>query len=540
MKINNIKLHLGFGEHDSPASKNGSSQIHLIHYVSLALLGIFTCAVVFRKKIQKYFPTTKEALKYASTAASFAGVTFVATAIALKWKKDATMGITNQLLNDIEPPLQAGKKAKCDVIACEDTKSSYEWKKELIRSANHNIVISGNYCGGATFNEVLDLIKDQIIQKPQLKVVIISARVFIDPSNKEKIEELKKAFPNQFQLVESPDVWMINPSLKKSTNHSKILSIDYGSYFILGGSGLQDKYSGTDGLTICPPQINPSLLDRFLPQGFRDMDFVFHNKEKNGVGRRIYLESLKLAYRWENNDSQEKQNRDVLTQLLDEQKKGFVLPVLNKIEKFHQDIDVAENGDTKVMFMGPEHTERPFEQEITNRFKNAKHEILIAHMYFHPTQKVFDALVEAANNGVKITSINPSSSSNSPLTHQLFVPRNRYNISQLIKAVNPEVQKNIDVREFNVEKITLHKKVIIVDDYVISGSSNMGYKSLVTTSDHEVNFVTKNKELALKTKRILLIDGDEHHAVKMTDPQNISMADTIRAARHRALAFLIG
>jgi hypothetical protein len=67
----------------------------------------------------------------------------------------------------------------CEAIATEDCYDTHEWRKKLIQSAQHNIVISGNYCGGESFDELLDCIKLRLVEVPQLKVVVISHPKFL-------------------------------------------------------------------------------------------------------------------------------------------------------------------------------------------------------------------------------------------------------------------------------------------------------------------------------------------------------------------------
>jgi len=111
-----------------------------------------------------------------------------------------------------------------------------------------------------------------------------------------------------------------------------------------------------------------------------------------------------------------------------------------------------------------------------------------------------------------------------------------------MNSLSPSDRKNISIYEFRVNKTTFHKKIFVIDDTVISGSSNFGYKSLVTCSDHELNFIAKSKKLAKKTLKVHKVDVAHSH--KITHPLSrywsLSLGEYGRAVLHRLMAPLIG
>lgn len=177
-----------------------------------------------------------------------------------------TAGIVFQNAEQVNKFEVAGKLGKCEAIPTEHCADTELWREDLIKAAEHNIVLSGNYCGGKSFASLLALVEQQIQAKPNLKVVIISSPNFIKNGNLKKIEQLTAQYPGNFSLVESPDIWHVSTGLKKSTNHTKCLVIDYGKYFILGGSGVKDNFAETG-------------LDHFstsLPLLIKACAFAFH------------------------------------------------------------------------------------------------------------------------------------------------------------------------------------------------------------------------------------------------------------------------
>lgn len=462
----------------------------------------------------------------------------------IKGRKTIFPGLSKELIQSIRMPIAQDQFNTCSSIACQNTIESFEWKKELIRAAEHTIVLSGNYCGGKAFDELLSIIKVQFKEKPQLKVVILASNKFIDQSNRKKINSLTSNYSDRFQLVESPDIWTVGEKIKLSTNHSKILSIDYGKYFILGGSGIEDKYAYNDGLSGEQAPLTPhktGLLHKILPRNFRDQDFIFHDeKGYEGVGGRAHLEAIQLAYAWMHyNKNQEKGS--VTEKILLDQTIDQPQPIVNtSIDRFHQNANSNQDVETKILFTGPENTNNAFEKELIMQFDQAKERIVIDHMYFHPSQAVFDALVNAANRGISITLITNGYDKNSPIGHKAFGPRNRFNYLALKNATHEEYQENIDIYEFRVSQNTLHKKVIVVDDTVIAGSSNFGYKSLGPNSDHEINFIAKSSSFAEKTLEAIAVDSHENHSKRTSTIKRLTIPEFARTVIHSLSAFLIG
>ncbi|MCB1116855.1 MAG: hypothetical protein KDK71_10345, partial [Chlamydiia bacterium] len=242
-------------------------------------------------------------------------------------EKKGTVDATNAPHMNYWKQESSDKTAMIPTQHCADT---HEWRKSLIASAEHNIVISGNYCGGLAFDEILDLIEKRMKEKPDLKVIIIGFPGFIkdemvkEPQangtstkkqvqNKTKLEALKKAFPDRFSLVESPNTWMVSPSVKKVTNHTKYFGIDWGKYYILGGSAIKDNFiqAGLDnpmeeivGKELCDELLENldeletlSNENRETPQDATEIemvDFNRYNKQSKKLGELINKMELKL------------------------------------------------------------------------------------------------------------------------------------------------------------------------------------------------------------------------------------------------------
>jgi HKD family nuclease len=463
----------------------------------------------------------------------------------------------------------------CEALATDHSAETEQWRKRLLEAAQENIVISGNYCGGNSFVELLNDLEAQLEKKKELKVVVISSPTFLTEPCVEKMKQLREKYPQRFSPIESPDIWHVSPGIKKSTNHTKCMVIDYGKYFILGGSGIKEHFTGTgvadetkeqylqkNGLPL-PLQADSSggkgIIGWIMSGDLRDMDFVFHSKYgNNSVGRQVYKQMLLLGYRWEQyNKIVKGQTVDappahlgafdgkpspispqdsVTMQLMKTPTPHWAL-ISTTVPAFDTSQKKTQSVAFKVLASGPEQKKSHFGEEILHRINSAKESIAINHMYFHPTEEIMNALMAAANRGVKIKIITCGVHEGCPKSHYAFAPRNKANCAHLVNGVEDKYKNNIEVYEFQQGNRGLHKKAMIIDDHVIAGSSNLGYKSLVTTSDHELNFFAQSKEFAQATMKVF--QDDIHRSFKRTD-FSLSISETARTHTHRALAFLIG
>ena len=480
------------------------------------------------------------------------------------------------------------------------------WRMKMIESAQHNIVISGNYCGGKAMMATLDKIEERLKEVPDLKCVIISSPKFLDENIRTRLEGLKSRFQNNFSLVLSPDVVHIGNGLKFSTNHTKCTVIDFGKYFILGGSGIKDNFCGTGISGYSKKQFleerglensyesdasGASFWNKLLGS-FRDMDFVFKTKGDNDEGCRIFSQSLLLAYRWEQYNKQvnkgvfetasvplenigqlgvskfggvrcaayadeesvpdsvtfelpksspkelrhvntvvegfEAQSlaKDVTTKIItsgpQDATSNFGTAVLDQnsvtvellksqpkklsevatvVEGFEAQ-SLAKDVKTKIITSGPQDATSNFGTAVLDQIKKAQKRLVINHMYFHPTEEIMQEIANAAKRGVKVTVISCNVFKDCPKSHYVFGARNKHNYMRLFESLTPEERQNVEVYNFEQKNIGTHKKVIIVDDSVLAGSSNLGYKSLVTASDDEINFLCDSEKFADETWKV--------------------------------------
>lgn len=489
--------------------------------------------------------------------------------------------------NEVKSLKLSPKYGECEALTTQHSADTELWRKRLIASAEHNIVISGNYCGGEAFIDFLKLIEKRIGERPQLKVVILSSPQFLTGKCLKELNSILEKYPKNISLVTCPSILHISPGIKQTTNHTKCMVIDYGRYFILGGSGIKDNFNqtGLDDLTKeeflrsegepIPESTHEKengLLGQFIPGNFRDQDWVFSSQEKpretNPVGRQVYKQTLLLAHRWEtyeasiNNSNIGKdpcghaknlglftgistpiKPKDTITTQLLKTPAIELTQLETNCQAFESNVKKATKVYCKVFASGPEQANSPFGVEVLNGIKKATKEIVINHMYFHPTEEIMDALIKAVQRGVKIKIITCGIYKNAPMSHQIFGPRNKYNYSYLMNALTSGEQKNVSIFEFRGYNTGNHKKLIVIDNViVIAGSSNLGYKSLVTASDHELNFIAKSKKLAHETLKVCKVDEQHSQRAEKNDDEQweLSLRESYIAINHRILAPVIG
>jgi phosphatidylserine/phosphatidylglycerophosphate/cardiolipin synthase-like enzyme len=487
-----------------------------------------------------------------------------------------TAGLIVQKPEDFETLKLIPETGDCEALPTDHSAETEQWRKKLLEAAEENIIISGNYCGGNSFLELLIDLEEQMQKKAKLKVIVISSPMFLTQSCIEKMKELRKKYPERFSAIESGDILHVSPGVKKATNHTKCMVIDYGKYFILGGSGIKEQFTGTGMIDQSKEQYlqennHPALklkpdtsggqgvIAQIMKGDLRDMDFVFHSKYgNNSVGRQVYRQMLLLSHRWEQYNKMVKGEKvtprsaqlgafdgqpseispedSVALQLMKTPCPHWAF-VRSTVPSFDQSPKKAKDVAFKVLASGPEHKKSHYAEEVLHHIKNAKESIALNHMYFHPTDEIMNALIAAGNRGVKITIITCGVHEGGPTSHHIFGPRNKANCAHLYNAVNEEHRKNIEVYEYNQGNNGLHKKAIIIDDTVIAGSSNLGYKSLVTTNDHELNFFASSRAFAEATRKVF--QTDIKRSYRRLD-FSLKTKEHFMNHAHRNLAFLIG
>lgn len=425
--------------------------------------------------------------------------------------ENLTSGLNSSNLNT-EMPIESA-------LILKDAKESKEYKHELIRNAKSSIFLSC-YMGAETLDETLDLIKECLAKNPKLKVFLLGSDYFLTSTNKKKLNELKNEYPDNYFGVFHPEICLTKKILQSdayhfTTNHIKLTAIDEGSYFIIGGCALMPTWCNGSGDTNLIRKGARDFLNPVDAEGYRDMDFVFHDKESkddndySGPGRTAFLEGMKLMLRYAYYQNP----------IVGENLKEEMIKLLNNPTSVEPTIVPAfesreeKVSDTKIRLFasGPEHIQNNYLDGLCNLIENAKLKIVIAHMYFHPPKKLMDAITAAAQRGVNIEIITNTIENETPGAHDTFVNLAHSYCKEIIKCqeYKPEkIESNIKIYGFYRANTTFHKKVVIVDDkFTALGSSNFGLKSLEDNpADYEFNAIVDSEEFAKKTMDVLKKD----------------------------------
>ncbi len=464
---------------------------------------------------------------------------------------------------------KTGVASEVNISAPLNGKAAFQWKKRLIEMAEKRIVLSGNYCGGEPYNEILELMEKQLTKKPDLKIVILLSPRMVLPSNQENMQRIQEAFPDRFQLVYCGEKWMNTSAnlYKKITNHTKGLVVD-GKHCVMGGSGIEERWAYSDGVGEKIPKEQQSIrsaMNMIIAKEFRDIDFLFSGEE---AGQNMDEELLKLARLWEHyNNASGKQHLDntVVASMLAEKPEACS----TSLPEEHLPEMVTTSNFT-LYSQGPEMSRSEFGERLMAEIREAKKHIYIDHQYVHPTPELLDLLAQKINEGIKLTVVTNGVERYSPNGHLMFGSRNRQVRAQLYKKIKPENRHLLNWYEYGhgekntPRKATLHSKVVVVDDTVLTGSSNLGFKSLVTCSDHEINLVSKSQDFADKTIAAIEDDAfnllrevhiddkgtpllnDQGEVVKVPlsrkseHPGKVSLRERFHAKLHAKMGWLIG
>jgi phosphatidylserine/phosphatidylglycerophosphate/cardiolipin synthase-like enzyme len=406
----------------------------------------------------------------------------------------------------------------------EDCKKTFQFKKRLIENAEQEILISGSYCGRKAFDEVLDAIDIRMQEKPELRVHILTATRLVTDQDKfksknwQKIKELTKKYPDRFFTEFTFESFQANPNssgFKYISNHAKLMIVDRKA-MITGGSGIEDRWAYSTGLEPCKGYSDTGFVNASIAKTFRDKDFLIFPKKDDGEGtgnsviERSALEFYKLFTRWHHFCETSKEDHPKLVKIREERTEK-----LGPFHNFYQDllsdrkrINIGALVDeqevrrgsacsrTKVFMSGPEQVENEMEKELVQMFEQAKNCIVINHMYFHPTIAIRKALKDAARRGVRIDILTNHITSDSPRSHKIFAPRSIFNARQIARAQKKN-KDNVNLYYWDVASSTNHQKIIMIDaQYVLCGSSNLGYKGFNSMSDYEHNMLIDSTELS--------------------------------------------
>jgi len=372
-------------------------------------------------------------------------------------------------------------------------------KLKIIENAQHNVVVSGCYCGGEIFDEFLALFQKKFDKNHDFKAFLICSDIWLTPKNKMGIKQLQSQFQGQFFPTVTQEktlsVTSDRTKIQVSCNHIKALVADYGQYFIVGGSAIQDRWVNYSGEEPVPsfktPFYRQLTQEAVAPVTFKDCDFVFASDSSSGIGRALYEKLLTFITKWQTIYPGE---RFAITELLS--KHSQYTPIL-KSSEFEESHDWINSLNVQGFLSGPDCQENGFYNALIRNINEAKESIYISHMYFHPSKELMNGLAAATHRGVKVTLVTNGDESNAPGLHYIFAALSKTYYKKLFEQSD---KNRLEIYEFRNANVTLHKKIVVIDEKrVFTGSSNIGFTSLTTSADYELDLIIESPEFARHT-----------------------------------------
>lgn len=305
------------------------------------------------------------------------------------------------------------------LIVCAHGRERLDWDLEFIRHARHSIEVSGVFFQGKIAERFLAEIAQRLLVEPELQVHLLVIAICAEKENLHSIERLKEEYPDRFFCEVTPTVAAFSPDVRGVENHVKLCVVD-GHYFSIGGTNITD-YEYTEGTATPPPSPDKkNLVARFFAPGFRDGNVVGRGPLAQEMRRWFYA----LYGLWkEYNATFQLKGPEPFLDRISPPEEGEA-PWVARFE--NSDRRILLPGSQLTYFFGELHQRHNTITEAYIRLiREAKEEICLSHMFVFPVDPLFDALVEAARRGVRLTLITNGTGGCAPGANAHFAWANR-------------------------------------------------------------------------------------------------------------------
>lgn len=408
------------------------------------------------------------------------------------------------------------------LIICENSLETLAWDYEFIDHAEHSIELSSYCMGGEVLSHLLDRIAIRLGSSPRLQVYILCSPILFEEEQESQLRALKEKYPDNFHIQLTANVLHTFPNFLTTENHLKFLVVDE-HYFSVGGSNF-DEYLCREGTTTPVRRSQESLVRSTIPAGTRDQDIVGRGLIANELRVLFY----KIYALWENYEK---------NQIFESDPELFASnpyyapiegdkPLILKFETSEQQISVSS---IKVLLGSASDSNNKITAEYEQLILGAQENIAISNLYFAPTGRIFEALLDSCNRDICISLITNGMWGGEVQDSTLYCwpARVRYiplfygrsfHFWQKPQRLGIHAKKT-QIYEYNVFDVIYHKKIMVVDgSKTLIGSYNFTRKS--HKGDFELVLSIDSEEVAARVLQVLERDKSFARGVSVDQAQD--------------------
>lgn len=397
------------------------------------------------------------------------------------------------------------------------------WKYTLIKGAKRSIEMSAGVANGQVFQEVLDIFAHQLETNPVITIhlMVSEAPFMIKEHNRAYLEQLATTYPGRFHYLCMEVTGPITQEgwIYTTENHIKLIVADE-KYFMLGGTNLLDNLHRSNPDDATSPT---GMAESFLPRAASDMDIVAKGPMAEKLRREFFIlfDLYKTKAPLWHDAGPHVPEIDAYFPVAEVEQ--------GSISAFDDNPAVVHNVKAYTVLSGPRMQLHQIGNTYQTLIDHADSSVQLAHMYFFPTPRVYEAIVRAGQRGIEMTLITntlnirlPPSNSTIALYCHLsrsnylpFLMGHWYNPFEWIQA-RYDTPVNSSIYEFDQEYVLYHKKVMTVDHrYSVVGSYNLGSKS--ENSDYEIAIFIDSPIITNQVEQILENDKLLSNKVQMIE-----------------------
>lgn len=413
------------------------------------------------------------------------------------------------------------------VFTTRNAEESLLWKHELLKSAKKSIEMATGYAQGQVFQSTLDIFSEKLMTNPDIVIhlTISDASSFITEENRLFLELLATTFPGRFRYLCICNSGLLSQEggFYRTSVHMKLIVVDE-KYFMLGGTNLVDHMSRSNPEEAPPPA---NWEEEHLPKAVCDMDVVAMGPMAKKLRKEFFtLFSLfsTPGASLRNGDGPFTPPQDLCFPIKEDEKTA--------IPNFDGKHDLVKDVKAFALISGPRlqlHAIGNLYQQLINEARSTIH---LGHMYFFPTPRIYEALLEAVNREVEISLITNTLHSRftpSEFTIGLYADLSRshylplmmghpYSAFGWIQAENDSPKKS-SIYEYNRDSVLYHKKTMTVDHrYAVLGSYNLGSKA--ENANFEIAIFFDAPLVAAQFDQLLEIDQAQAKKIEVSQARN--------------------